>query len=241
MFDARYLRKLDLQTRTRWPKLWDTMHTLAAVQGLANREAPRLYVIFCAGFGVETDQFWLDWLRGEDGWLKNTELVTLTSLEEVVRTFRKHFKGLVVYDPAVPATACLASTAAGCDDLLPVRFSRATNSMFALLTGKLGLPVRLWLVNPDGTPKFTGKGLIPDLNEPSTGSAKNDAYRWAIRKYIDSGKCDPRFAAYYIDSFWMKCPNPGLGPAHALQPRLLHRPARLLLRPRHLGRRNAGG
>ena len=88
----------------------------------------------------------------------------------------------MVYDPEVPATSCIASTAAGCDDLLPVRFSRATNSMFALLTGKLGLPVRLWLVNPDGTPKFTGKGLIPDLNEPSSGSAKNDAYRWAIRQ-----------------------------------------------------------
>jgi len=188
-------------------QLWDTMHTLAAVQGLANREAPRLYVIYCAGFGVETDQFWLDWLRGEDGWLKNTDLVTLSSVEEVVRSFRKYFKGLAVYDPAVPATSCLASTAAGCDDLLPVRFSRATNSMFALLTGKLALPIRLWLVNPDGTPKFTGRGLIPDLNEPSTGSAKNDAYRWAIRKYIDSGRCDPRFAAYYIDSYWMNCAN----------------------------------
>jgi len=183
------------------------MHTLAAVQGLANRETPRLYVIHCTGFGVETDQFWLDWLRGEDGWLKNTELVTLSSVEEVVRSFSKYLRGLAVYDPAVPATSCLASTAAGCDDLLPVRFSRATNSMFALLTGKLALPIRLGLVNPDGTPKFTGKGLIPDLNEPSTGSAKNDAYRWAIRKYIDSGRCDPRFAAYYIDSYWMNCAN----------------------------------
>ncbi len=113
------------------------MHTLAAVQGLANREAPRLYLIYCEGFGVETDQFWLDWLRGEDGWLKHTELGALKSPEEVVRAFRNHIKGLVVYDPQVPATSCLASTAAGCDGLLPVRFSRATNSMFALLTGKL--------------------------------------------------------------------------------------------------------
>ena len=79
--------------------------------------------------------------------------------------------------------------------------------MFAFLTGKLGLPVRLWLVNPDGTSKFTGKGLIPDLNEPSSGSAKNDAYRWAIRHYIDSGKCDARLAAYYIDAFWLKSPT----------------------------------
>ena len=84
MFDARYLRKLDVQDPNRAAELWDTMHTLAAVQGLANREAPRLYVVFCAEFGVETDQFWLDWLRGEDGWLKNAELATLTSPEEVV-------------------------------------------------------------------------------------------------------------------------------------------------------------
>lgn len=207
VFDARPLRELNLGDTNQVAQLWDTMHTLAAVQGLANREAPRLYVTYCAGFGVETDQFWLDWLRGEDGWLKKAELVALSSVEEVVRTFRRHFKGLVVYDPAVPATSCLASTAAGCDDLLPVRFSRATNSMFALLTGKLALPVRVWLVNPDGTSKFTGRGLIPDLNEASSGSAKIDAYRWAMRQYIDSGRCDPRFAAYYIDSYWMKCAN----------------------------------
>jgi hypothetical protein len=216
VFDARYLRKLDVHDPTQAAELWDTMHTVAAVQGLANREAPRLYVVFCAQFGVETDQFWLDWLRGEDGWLKNTELTTLTSPEEVVRTFKKHVKGLVVYDPEVPATSCVASTAAGCDDLLPVRFSQATNSMFTLLTGKLGLPVRLWLVNPDGTSKFTGKGLIPDLNEPSSGSAKNDVYRWAIRHYIDSGKCDARLAAYYIDAFWLKSPNRGQWDLHTL-------------------------
>ena len=216
VFDARYLRKLDVHDPKGAAELWDTMHTVAAVQGLANREAPRLYVVFCAQFGVETDQFWLDWLRGEDGWLKNTELATLTSPEEVVRTFKKYVKGLVVYDPEVPATSCIASTAAGCDDLLPVRFSRATNSMFTLLTGKLGLPVRLWLVNPDGTSKFTGKGLIPDLNEPSSGSAKNDTYRWAIRHYIDSGKCDARMAAYYIDAFWLKSPNRGQWDLHTL-------------------------
>lgn len=216
VLDARYLRKLDLRDPSQAAEVWDTMHTLAAVQGLANREAPQLYVIYCAGFGVETDQFWLDWLRGEDGWLKDSELVTLASPEEVVRKFRKHLKGLAVYDPEVPATSCVASTAAGCDDLLPVRFSRATNSMFALLTGKLGLPVRLWLVNPDGTPLFTGKGLIPELNEPSSGSAKNDAYRWAIRQYIESGKCDPRSAAYYLDAFWLKRSNPGPWDLHTL-------------------------
>jgi hypothetical protein len=216
VFDARYLRKLDLRDPKQAAEVWDTMHALAAVQGLANREAPRLYVIYCAGFGVETDQFWLDWLRSEDGWLRDSEMVDITSLEEVVRAFRQFVKGLAVYDPEVPATSSLASTAAGCDDLLPVRFSRRTNSVFAVLTEKLHLPVRLWLVNPDGTSRFTGKGLILDLNERSTGSAKNDAYRWAIRRFIDSGGGDARFAAYYIDAFWLKRSNPGQWDLHTL-------------------------
>ena len=216
VFDARYLRKLDMHDPSQAAEVWDTMHTLAAMQGLANRNAPRLYVTYCAEFGVETDQFWLDWLRGEDGWLKDAELLPLKTPEEVLRAFGRYAQGLVVYDPEVPATACVASTAAGCDGLLPVRFSRATNSMFTFLTAKLGLPFRLWLVNPDGTSKFTGKGIIPDLGEPSSGSAKSDVYRWAIRQFIDSGKCDPRFAAYYIDSFWIKHANAGQGDLHTL-------------------------
>jgi hypothetical protein len=216
VFDARYLRTLDLRDPSQACEVWDTMHALAAVQGLANRQSPQLYVLYCSAFGVETDEFWLQWLRGEDGWLKDAEIVKLASLEEVVRAFRGCVKGLAVYDPEVPATSSLASTAAGCDDLLPVRFSRETNSVFALLTRKLGLPVRLWLVDADGTSKFTGKGLIPGLNEPSTGSAKNDAYRWAIRQYIDSGRCDARFAAYYIDAFWLKHCGPGHGDLHTL-------------------------
>src|SRR5664280_66857 len=89
IFDTRYLRTLDLRDPRQAAEVWDTMHALAAVQGLANREAPQLYLIYCAGFGVETDQFWLDWLRGEDGWLKDSQMVNLASLEEVVRTFRQ--------------------------------------------------------------------------------------------------------------------------------------------------------
>src|ERR1035437_5248269 len=110
VFDARILRQRDLHDPSQAAEVWDTMHTLAAVQGLANREAPRLYVIYCNGFGVETDQFWLDWLRGEDGWLKDSAMVNLASLEEVGRAFRPFIKGLAGYDPEVPATSSLAST-----------------------------------------------------------------------------------------------------------------------------------
>ena len=39
--------------------------TLAALQGLVNRDAPRHYLFYCSGFGVDTDRFWFDWLRGD--------------------------------------------------------------------------------------------------------------------------------------------------------------------------------
>lgn len=216
LFDARPLRNLDLRQPENAAAVWDTLHALAALQGIVNRTEPRFYLRYCAEFGVQTDQFWLDWLRGEDGWLRGTELVPVASLEAAVSVFRNQIKGLAVYDPAVPATACLASTAAGCDDLLPVRFSMDTNSVFTLLTRRLGLPVGLWLVNPDGTSKFTGRGMLPDSDEPSSGSAKVDAYRWAVRHFLESGKCDPKFAAYYLDAFWLQRPKNGPPDLHTL-------------------------
>ena len=124
VLDVRRLKRLDLSQPERAAEAWDTMHALAALQGIVNREKPHLYLLYCAEFGVETDQFWLDWLRGEDGWLRQAKVIPLTSLQQAVDTYRKQVKGLVVYDPAVPATSCLASTAAGCDDLLPVRSRR---------------------------------------------------------------------------------------------------------------------
>ena len=214
--DGRPLRQLDLGKPENAVKVWDTLHAFTALQGIVNRETPRLYLDYCQEFGVDTDRFWLDWLQGEDGWLRGTQTLPLDSLQDAVARFREHIKGLVVYDPAVPATSCVASTAAGCEDLIPVRFSRDANSVYALLTGTLKLPVRLWLVNPDGTPKFTGRGMIPDLNETSTGSAKADAYRWAIRRYIESGRSDTRYAAFYIDAFWLTRPTNGSIDLHTL-------------------------
>lgn len=214
IFDARSLKARDLGKPENAAEVWDTMHALAALQGIVNRAAPRLYLLYCADFGVETDQFWLDWLRGENGWLGKTKMIPLGSLDEAVRVFRSRVKGVVVYDPAVPATSCLASTAAGCEDLLPVRFSRETNSVYARLTGTLGLPVKLWLVNPDGSSRFTGRGTLPDSTELSSGSAKVDAYRWALRHLLP--KCDARFAAYYLDAFWLQRPRNGSPDLHTL-------------------------
>ncbi len=203
-FNAEPLNHLDLGVPANAAKLWDTMDLLSALQGLANRQSPRFYLFYCEGFGIQTDRFWFDWFRGEDGWLKGSEVHSLGSVEEVLRVLRPVFKGLVVYDPRVPATADVACTAAGCEDLLPVRYDLHEGSIFERLVQRLKLPVKLWLVNPDGTSKFTGKGQIPGLDEPSSGSAKVDAYRWAVARYLRAGLCGPGIAAYYIDSFWLQ-------------------------------------
>jgi hypothetical protein len=215
-YDARPLRGINLKDAAQTARVWDTMHLLAALQGLVNRESPRLYVFYCYEFGADTDAFWFDWLRGEDGWLKDAAVRRLATLDEALQVFRADFEGLVVYDPKVPATANLASTAAGCERLLPVRFDPEPGQLFRRLTRELGLPVKLWLVNPDGSPKFTGRGWLPDSTEPSSGSAKVDAYRWAMKRYLRSGRCAPGFAAYYIDAFWLQRPAQGPPDLHTL-------------------------
>ena len=215
-YDARPLQKLDLHNSQNAARVWDTMHLLAALQGLANRRSPQFYLFYCKEFGVDTDQFWFDWYQGEDGWLKNSKVRELSNIEEALRIFRRTYKGLVVYDPRVPATSNVASTIAGCDDLLPVRFDPSADSLYTKLTTQLKLPVRLWLVNPDGTSKFNGKGLIPDINEPTSGSAKVDAYRWAIAKYLRVRRCAAGFGAYYVDAYWLKNPTYAGADMHTL-------------------------
>ncbi|HWH69679.1 MAG TPA: GxGYxYP domain-containing protein, partial [Candidatus Sulfotelmatobacter sp.] len=215
-FDARPLNRLNLQASTNAATIWDTLHTLAALQGLANRNAPQFYLFYCSEFGVDTDQFWFDWLRGEDGWLKAAQIRPVATLEEAVQLFRPVFKGLVVYDPAVPATSNLASTAAGCEDLLPVRYDPGPGSVFDRLVHQMKLPVKLWLVHPDGKSKFTGQGRLPESDQPSSGSAKVDAYRWALDRYVRSGLCAPGRAAYYVDAFWLQHPRRGGPTLHTL-------------------------
>ncbi len=219
VLDLRFIRNMDIRKPDEARQVWDNLHFISALQGLVNRQGPLLYIYYCQSHGVETDEFWLNWLRDKDGWLKNFTIEKLASIEEAVAVFRNQYQGLVVYDEAVPATSNVASTAAGCEQLLPVRYSTNAHSPFSLLYQKMKIPVKLWLVNPDGTSKFTPTAkaqLIGGTALPSTGSNKNDAYRWAISKFLLSGKCDPGFAAYYLDAYWLRKPTQGPADLHTL-------------------------
>ena len=190
---------------------WAEVHLVAALQGLVNREHPRLYITYVTGDTGKPggiDRFWLYHLRAPGGWLAKMPLHLLPALESLVQTFRPHIKGVVLYDLRVPATSNVASTAAGCEDLLPIAYDPAPGSVYnRLVVHGPRLPVKLRLLHTDGSPLFTGA---------ETGSAKCDAYLWAKRRYLDTGRCDPTRLAYYIDSWWLTAPAKSGPDTHGL-------------------------
>lgn len=195
-------------TRTLSPQAqWDRVHLTAALQGIVNRDGSRLWIDYVdtaeTRRSVNVDAWWLSRLREPGAWLSRKELVTVPDLPSLLALFRDRVKGLVVWDPEVPATSNVASTIAGADDLLPVRYDPSPGSLYSELTsGDDPLPV---IVNLTGF--FTGSGTIPGTGRPSTGSRKCDAYLWAVEHYVKTGKCDPRTMGYYIDAWWITHPH----------------------------------
>lgn len=191
--DARPWRRFDARDARAVRAVWDRLHLLAALQGLANREEPRLYLFYCSEWGIDTDAFWLEDFRRPGGWLETTEIRALPDLDAALREFAGVFAGLVAYDERVPATSNLASTAAGVERLLPVRFDPEPGSLYHHLTHDLGLEVKLWLVRADGTSLFTGP------------SPKTAAYRWALDRWLDPRRpgAGP-VGGYYLDAAWLR-------------------------------------
>lgn len=187
-------------------RMWDELHAITTLQGIVNRKKPRLYIRYVQNQnGTNIDEYWWNKYRKKGEWLEKKDTLECSSVADAVMQFRNELEGMVVYDSKIPSTSNVASTVAGVEKLVAVRFDASPQSLYSQLI-KSGLKVKQWLVNPDGTSLFTGKGLIPDTHIPSTGSTKADPYVWAIEKYVKTKKCNPRYAAYYIDQFWRKMP-----------------------------------
>ena len=118
--------------------------------------------------------------------------MTLTNVIEVVETFRPQLKGVVLWDTEVPATLNVATTIAGVEDLAVLR---AGSEIEAEITARL--PVRKSLVGLFQA----GAATLPNSSTPSTGSTKADAYLWAKEQYLDTGRADPQFLAYFLDGW----------------------------------------
>lgn len=204
-FDLTPLRQLDLSKKKNRLLLWDTFHLVASLQGLVNREGARLWIHFIE----PADSFWFRYLRRQGNWLSDRPVRRVETLEELLLTFRDAYRGVVLYDTRTPAASNIASTIAGVENLLCVRYDPSDDSIYSrFVKSGLRLPVVVDLT-------WEGCGNKPFF-EPRTGSAKCDAYLWAKERYLDSGRCDPRRLAYYIDAFWLREPFRGDHENHTL-------------------------
>jgi hypothetical protein len=214
VYDATSYLATDLSDPALVKNAWDEAHFLFSLQGIVNRDRPRLFVRYLNrnvhGNEINIDDYWLNKLRQPGEMLAAYRLQRIESIDALIRTFRPLFRGVVCYDPNVAATSNVASTIAGVEDLPCLRNDPSPGSLYNRLVNQgPRLPVLIRLIRSDGSPLFTGRGVIFDTNTPSTGSAKCDAYLWAKQKYLDTGKCDPTEFAYYIDSYWLRKPRLG--------------------------------
>jgi len=201
VLDMTYLHQLDIaNNQAQREELWDTVHLVAALQGLANRDEARLYLRFI----MPWDDYWWGKLTAPGEWLDGRPVEHLATLDELLEAFADVYRGVVLYDPQVPSTSNVASTIAGVENLLPVRYDPAEGTLYTRLVASGRLPVVRRLLNEDGTPLFTGQGTLPGSATRSTGTAKCDPYLWAKERYLDTGLCNPTKLAYYIDQFWLR-------------------------------------
>lgn len=202
-YDLTPTLKADLHDRGAAATVWDEIHAVATLQGIVNRSAPRLCLRYVECEGRNVDDWWLARLSEPGAWLADVERESIATLEDLVGHFRDDLRGAVVYDSRVPATSNLASTLAGVEDLVAIRYDPTPGSVYdRLIERGPRLPVVRRLLRDDGAPLFTGCDALPD-GTPTTGSAKCDAYVWAMHELIGTGRCDPRYLGYYIDSFWI--------------------------------------
>jgi len=89
---------------------------LAALQGIVNRSAPRLYMINSTN-PPDDDEFYLRYMQ--DKGYAGTER-RIGSAEELVELFREEITGAIVYDPELPGSVHAACMLAGITRALPL-------------------------------------------------------------------------------------------------------------------------
>ena len=178
-----YLYRLPAATDARG---WDEAMAVATVQGILNRDTPTLYVLAPARSATNAPptrpQYWLDLLSREGEWLAGLPKTDASSLDALIALAGQRVKGAIIWDPAVPATVNVATTLAGVHDavVLSSELAEAKRALWKLP------------IIADLRGRFTGA---------ETGSAKNDAYRWAIREYLAKGRCSSRYLALQHDAW----------------------------------------
>ena len=181
---------------------FDSAKIISSVQGLVNRDFPKLYLLW-----QDADSFWLDYMMSEGKFLHGAELAEIQSYGEFLEIFGDFIRAqkLAAWDSSVPATLNAAVTACGVDGFIPVRYDENPDSAMARLMG-IGAEIGLDLHG-----KFTGSGTITDIGRASSGSAKCDTYLWALDKYLD--KTNTHLMFYTLDGISWDLPAGGARPS----------------------------
>ncbi|MEN8155541.1 MAG: NBR1-Ig-like domain-containing protein [Bacteroidota bacterium] len=159
---------------------YDEAMAVACLQGVINREKPIVYLF--EGSGKRRPRYWFNIISSEGRWLSGRETIELNCIESLFVLAKDKIKGAVIWDSDVAASINVATTIAGVEDALVFSPEYANRNLAAW-----GLPVI-----KDLRGMFTGS---------ETGSAKNDAYRWAVREYLSQGECSNHLLCLYEDSY----------------------------------------
>lgn len=178
---------------------YDVSMLVTVLQGLVNRDAPRLFLEYSYPIFTENhDAFYYEELSQPGEILYGKEKVIINDVDQLLRLFAPTYvKGLVAWDQDVAATSNVAYTACGVEDYLPVRYSDKPGSLYDVLQKEYGFKVELDLHDKFKMHQQSEK--IWGLDEYSTGSAKNDAYIWALTKYGD--KTNATVLCNHMDAF----------------------------------------
>lgn len=161
------------------PARYDEAMALACVQGIMNRESA--HKVYVQANNETTD--WLEIMRSEDRWLENVTFMELKNFSELLKYSRDYIKAVVLWDENVPATVNVATTVAGVEDGVVM-----TPGFYERYKAELNADVKI--IN-----------LVDQFDGSKTGSAKNDAYEWAIENYLEKGLCSTEYICSYIDAW----------------------------------------
>ncbi len=186
--------------RARFPDFvfaYDAIKFTVSLQGLENRDEICMYV---NDGGAAMN--WATFFRAQqDGLLYGKKIVNLKTIDDVINKLGDRIKahGIVLWDPDQPFTSNIATNVCGVEGYLPVMYSDDEDSTYMRLVERFGDSI----VKMDLRGKFIGqKGTkIWDTNIASSGSAKCDAYLWAMEKYVKTDKTSKAYIAYLTDFY----------------------------------------
>ncbi|MGC8846191.1 MAG: GxGYxYP domain-containing protein, partial [Candidatus Hydrogenedens sp.] len=125
-YDFSWPTEIDINIGNNARNAWDTGHLLASLQGIVNRAEPRLFIRFMKG----TDDFWWNEFLKPGGWLEKKEIKQVDNWLDLLNVFHSFIQGIVIYSEKVQPSSNLASTIAGLENRICLRYDPEDESVF---------------------------------------------------------------------------------------------------------------